>query len=159
MTTPLQYPLVTGTRHSFVSIEANIAGLVIPIKSINYSRTRTRGLIRGNHPDPLGKTQGTNEYKADFELFLAEWNLLQATLQAQAAGYGDVSFPVFVNYSENGFDMIQDQIIGCTLDTADASNSEGSDGTTRKSELNPLKILFQGLDDLAAPLVTRFIQS
>ncbi len=149
MSTPIQYPLTNGVRHAFSSIELKINGLIfVGFKSINYTRTRSRGLARGNNPDPLGKTRGTNEYKADCEMFLAEFNLLQSTL---GAGYGDVSFPILVTYTENGFDTITDTILNCTVDSTDASNSEGSDPTVRKFELNPTKILFNGIDDLAVP--------
>ena len=153
MTAPIQYPLINGVRHSFSSIELKIAGQIFTgFKSANYSRKRSRTMVRGNHPDPLGKTRGTNEYSADVEMFLAEFNLLQATIQAVTAGYGDVFFTVTVTYSENGFDTLVDEITGCTLDSTDASNSQGTDPTVRKFELNPIKIKFNGLDDCAVPL-------
>jgi hypothetical protein len=150
MTQAIQYPLVNGVRHSFTSIELKINGdIYVGFKSINYSRNRGRTMVKGNSPDPLGKTRGENEYKADCELYLAEWNALQAKL---GAGYGDVFFDITVTYNENGFDVITDTIKGCTLDTTDASNGQGSDPTVRKFELNPIKILFNGLDDMAVPL-------
>jgi hypothetical protein len=150
MTTPISYPLLNGVRHSFSSIELKINGVIYQgFKSINYNRTRTRGMARGNSPDPLGKTRGENEYKADCELYLAEWNLLQAGL---GAGYGDVSFTVICSYTENGFDVITDELQGCTLDDSDAANSQGVDPTVRKCTLSPIKILFNGIDDLETPL-------
>lgn len=151
MTTPIQYPLVNGVRHSFASIELKLKNQIfIGFKSINYSRTRTRALVRGNHPDPLGKTIGENEYSADVELYLAEWNLFQSQL---GEGYGDVFFQVLVTYSANGFDTIQDVINGCTVDSLEASNSQGPDPTVRKFDMKPLKILYNGEDDVAVPLV------
>ncbi len=167
MSEPLAYPLLNGNRHSFVSTEfrfkapaiANTqAGNALSLalrgyKSANYSRTRSRSYVRGNHPDPLGKTRGTNEYKGDCEWYLAEFNVIQAQLQALAGqGYGDVYFDIVITYSENGFDVITDTILGCTLDTTEASNAEGNDATVRKMELNPLKVLFNGLDDTDPPL-------
>lgn len=159
--TSLAFPLVNGIRHSFSSIELKIAGLIFSgFKGINYSRTRTRGLIRGNSPDPLAKTRGSNEYKADCEVYLAEFNLIQQALQALATskfgtpgGYGDVFFPVYVSYSENGLDVITDTLLGCTMDSTESSNGEGTDGTVRKFELAPLKILYNGIDDLSTPIV------
>jgi len=149
----IAYPLINGVRHSFSSIELKIAGQIyVGFKSINYSRKRSRTMVRGNSPDPLGKTRGTNEYTADCEIFLAEWNLLQSQLQNLGAGYGDQFFNIVVTYTENGFDTVSDTIVACTLDTTDVSQSEGADPLVRKFELNPLKILFNGLDDLANPL-------
>ena len=122
-------------------------------KSVNYTRTRSRTMVYGKSPDPLGKTRGKNEYKGDCELFLAEWNVLQAEMVRQQSGYGDIFFPVYVTYGENGFDTIQDTLLGCTLDSTDASNGESTDPSVRKFELNPVKILFNGVDDLEFPLV------
>jgi hypothetical protein len=151
MATPIPYALINGVRHSFSSIELKLNGQIfIGVKSINYSRTRGRSLVRGNSPDPLGKTRGENEYSGDCELYLAEWNLFQEQL---GPGYGDVFFSVLVTYSENGFDTIQDELLGCTMDSAEASNAQGSDPTIRKVNLMPLKILYNGVDDLATPLV------
>lgn len=150
---PIPYPLINGVRHSFSSIELKLGtNIFVGFKSINYSRKRTRTIVRGKSPDPLGKTRGTNEYTADCEIYLAEWNALLAQLQAIAPGYGDVLFTVLVTYSENGFDTIQDTINGCSIDTTEASQAEGPDPLVRKVELNPLKILFNGVDDLATPL-------
>lgn len=150
---------MNGVRHSWASIEAKLAGQVYFITSINYSRKRTRSMPRVNHPDPAGKTKGSNEYTADCEMLLAEFNAFQAALinQANAAGlnggYGDVFFQIVVSYTEAGLDTVTDTINGCTMDSTEASNSEGTDGTKRKFELNPLKILFAGQDDLSIPLV------
>jgi len=154
MTSPIQYPFVNGTRHSFASIELKLANQIfIGFKSINYNRTRDRAEVRGNSPDPLGKTIGENKYTADCEIYLAEWNQFQALLEEQGTGYGDQFFTVLVTYSANGFDTIQDEIIGCTMDSTDASNGQGSDPTVRKFDMSPLKIKFNGIDDLASPLV------
>jgi hypothetical protein len=151
MPPPIQYPLINGVRHDFSSVEAKLAGLVfIGVKSIDYSRTRERGMVQGNHPDPMGKTRGKNTYKATVEVYIAEWNAFQKQL---GPGYGDVFFPFLVTYVENGFDTICDEIQGCTMDSTEASMSTGTDPLTRKFELNPLKILFDGIDDLTTPLV------
>lgn len=157
-TTPIQYPLVNGLRHSFASVEIKVANQLFYATAVNYSRKRNRTLVRVNHPDPIGKTIGSNEYSADIEMLLAEYNALQAALinRAQQAGlgngYGDVAFQVVVTYSTNGLDTVTDTIQGCTLDSTEASNAEGVDATKRKFELNPLKILFNGIDDLSVPL-------
>ena len=153
MTTPINYPLVNGARHSFVSIELNLNGLVFPgFAEINYTRTRSRTAVYGNNPDQIGKTRGKNEYKADATVYLAEWNQFQAQLQAQKPGYGDVFFQITVTYNAVGFDVITDTLLGCTMDTTEASNAEGADPTKRKFELNPIKILYNGIDDNATPL-------
>lgn len=152
-TSPIAYPIVNGVRASFPSVELKLNGQIfIGFKSINYSRTRNRTMVYGNNVDPIGKTRGKNEYKADCELYIAEFHqFLIDTLGG--AGYGDVIFNISVTISEPGFDTIADQIIGCTLDSTDASNAEGADPLVRKFELNPIKVIYGGVDDNAIPLV------
>lgn len=158
MTTPISYPLVNGVRHSWASVEVKLAGQIFYVTAVNYSRKRNRTLVRVNHPDPSGKTRGSNEYTADIELLLAEFNALQAALILQAnqqglnGGYGDVFFQVVVTYTENGLDTVTDSILGCTMDSTEVGNAEGTDPSKRKIDLAPLKVLFNGQDDLATPL-------
>ncbi len=154
MADPLAFPLLNGVRHQFSSIELKFQfdGKKVQVfcKSLNYSRKRTRGLVRLNHPDPIAKTRGENEYAADVELPLAEWQLLKSTL---GPGYGDVFFTMLVTYGENGFETVTDQILGCTMDTTEATGSQGSDPLMRKFEMNPLKVIFGDEDDLEFPLI------
>jgi hypothetical protein len=158
MAAAINYPVGTGYRHSWASIEVKLAGKVFYATSVNYSRKRNRTMVRENHPDPVAKTRGSNEYAADIEMLLAEFNALQAELINQAnqqnlsGGYGDVFFDVVVQYTENNLDTVTDTIKFCTMDSTEASNSEGTDPTKRKFDLAPLKILFGGQDDLAIPL-------
>jgi hypothetical protein len=159
LTTPTNYPMTNGCRHSWASVEAKLAGQIFYITSVNYSRKRTRAKPRINHPDPSGKTRGSNDYMGDCEMLLAEFNAFQAALIVQAnqqglnGGYGDIFFQVVVMYSEVNMDTVTDTLNGCTMDSTEAANTEGVDPTKRKFDLAPLKILFNGQDDLAIPLV------
>ena len=156
MADQLIYPLVRGFRHGFASITLKFqldGGKTVQMfcKSINYGRTRSRGLVRGNHPDPIAKTRGENEYKASVEIALAEYRLLVAEI---GPGYGDKIFDTIVTYGENGFETVTDEIHGCTIDDDDASNSQGPDPLMRKLDLAPLKILMAGVDDLEIPMIS-----
>lgn len=146
----LGHPYTDGARHSFPSIEAKFSDKIFFIHAINYSRERSRQLIMLNHSDPVGKTRGSNAYKADAEMLLAEYEALKTALGGP--GYGDKSFTVVVTYTETGLDTVTDTLIGCTLDSTDSSNAQGDDATMRKFNLNPIKILFGGVDDVAVPL-------
>ena len=164
MANQAQYPLINGTGFDFSSIELKLAGqLFSGFKSVKYKRIRTRAEGRGNSPDPLFKTQGENKYSASCELFLADWNYFQqnvlATLAANTgvansgSGYGDVLFTVTVQYYNYGQDPVTVEIFGCSIDTEDASHSRSADGLTIEiSEMSPLKILKNGLDDLGNTL-------
>lgn len=153
MATPIAYPLINGFRHSGNSIDTlDLNGNKFRgFKSIEYTRTRTRVMVYGNHPDPIGKTRGKNEYKASVELYLAEWHAFVSSL---GAGYGDVIFSINAVFVEGGFDTITDRIIGCTIDTSTGGAvSDSADPLMRKFDLNPLKIVYGGFDDAAIPLV------
>lgn len=155
---PIPYPDSLGARHSFVSLKAIVAGLpILGLKKCSYSRIRTREILHGTHSDPIGKTQGENAYKASLDLYLAEYQQLKAALvqqgEAQGIGYGDVFFVIQAQYSAPGFAIIQDEIQGCTLDETSAEQSQGPSALIRGIELNPLKILFDGDDDVAPQLI------
>jgi hypothetical protein len=146
----IQYPLINGNRHSFSSIEAKIAGQKFTgFKSINYSRERDRAYVWGTNADPIGKTRGKNTPSGDCELYLAEFEVFCKIL---GGGFGDKPFNVKVAYRESGFVVIQDVLLGCTLDSTEASNGDSTDASVRKFKLNPLKILWNGRDDNARRL-------
>jgi hypothetical protein len=151
MSTPIPFPLLNGVRHGFSSIELKIGDQIfIGFKSINFSITRSRSQVRGNHPDPLGWTRGENEYKADCELYLAELMLL---LEQLGDGWQDLPIAVLVTYGENGFDTNTVELTGCHLDGLDFSASQGTDALAVKVDLNPLKILVNGRNNNTVPLV------
>lgn len=150
----LPFPVINGVLHSFASIEAILgpAGRVsVAMKAINYSRKRDREMPAGAHPDPIGKTRGTNKYAGDCELYLVQWQLLLVSLGLE--GYGDVPFPVIVTYSDIGMPTVTDELLGCTLDSTEASQTQGNAALIRKCDLSPVKILFNGVDDNFIPLV------
>lgn len=155
---PIAYPDSAGARHSFVSLKAIVAGLpILGLKKCTYSRQRQREILHGTHVDPIGKTQGENTYKASLDLYLAEFQQLKAALiqqgEALGVGYGDVFFIIQAQYRAPGFTLIQDEIQGCTLDDTNADQSQGPAGLIRGLELNPLKILFDGDDDVSPSLI------
>jgi hypothetical protein len=150
----LVFPLINGYRHGFTSITLKFqldGGKKVQLfcKSINYGRTRARGLLQVNTIDPVAKTRGVNSYKASVEMALAEYRLLISEL---GPGYGDKLFTTLVTYGENGFDTVTDELTGCTIDDDDASNAQGPDPLMRKLDLAPLKIKMAGIDDLEFPL-------
>lgn len=150
--TPIQYPLINGSVCSYSSIEWKLDGLIFRgFKSVNFSRKRDRPLVYGNSPDPLAKVVGKNSYTCDGELYLAEFSNFLTLL---GAGYGDVFFTSYITFQQTGFPTTQVQVIGNTLDEVTASFSEGTDALSMKFSLNPLKILWNGVDDLAVPLTS-----
>lgn len=162
MTDVLVFPLVNGIRHAFSSMSfvfkstsgggsEDIPDIRMFLRSIDYGRKRDRGEVRANHPDPIAKTLGENSYTASMEVYRAEWNLILSTF---GNGYGDDTFTLLVTWGLSGFETVTDELIGCHFDTSDSGGSQGSDPSVVKIDLNPLKIKFAGLDDLAYPLTT-----
>ena len=143
----IQYPFVQGVRMDPSSVELRLGSpvnLILLFVSLSWKRARTRTKVVLNHPDPVGKTRGKNEYTAALELAIEEYNVVLSTL---GQGYGDKQFTMFVNIVELGFLPVRVQIRGCSLDEDDGDVS-GSNGLTRKIALNPTKILINDQDDL-----------
>lgn len=152
---PIQVPLINGVVWSFQHITCTIAGLEFTggFKKIDYKRNRKREMVRSNNSDPIGKTQGENEYSCKVDMYLAWWFACIATVQQQLGpGYGDVSFSISVKYGNNGFAPFVDQILNCTFDSTEANNEAGVGALVRGVDFNPTKILFNGIDDLSNPL-------
>lgn len=154
--TPIQVPLINGVIYSFAHISLNIAGIEFTggFTAINYERVRERETVYSNSPDPVGMTLGQNKYTASAEVLLSWWYATLISIQNNlGAGYGDQSFSIFVKYNNNGFPAFIDEIQNCHFDSTKADNSVGTGALKRTVDFNPTKILFNGLDDLANPLV------
>ena len=147
----IAYPLLNGNAFSWSSVEINIDGqLFTAIESIDYGRKRSREEIRGNNADPLSKTVGENKYTGTVSVEIAEWFLF---LQQFGAGYGDIFFITTVTYNSPSLGVVQDILKGCTLDESTMGLKRGPGGLYTKIDLSPLKIIFNGVDDNASPLV------
>lgn len=119
--------------------------------SITFSRERERGEVRGPHPDPIAMTRGQNKYEATLKLYLAELNYLKRVVLG-GPGYGDRFFPVGLQYLENGLDLVSIDIRSCKLDKDAVDNAVGTDATEVEIDLHPLKIIWNGEDDVDDPL-------
>lgn len=153
---PIQVPLINGVVWSFAHVKLTIAGLEFTggFKSIKYSRKRDREIVYSNSPDPVGKTVGQNAYECSAELYLAWWQALQLTVGSTLGnGYGDSPFKIDVAYNNNGFPAFVDTIYNCTIDSTESDNQAGTAALVRTVDFKPTKILFNGFDDLANPLV------
>lgn len=157
---PLRQILINGVAYSFASVKMTITcdetGQELDLSdggysSVNFSRERERGELRGPHPDPQGKTRGSNKYSASIKFHMSTLNyFIQSTLGG--AGYGDRFFVVNLQYLEKGLDPVTIDIQGCTLDKDSVDNSKGTDATEVDTDLHPLKYLRNGLDDVDNPL-------
>lgn len=158
---PAREPFINGVGYSWASIQAEIfcestgqrwKGFQ-GFSSVNFNGgERERGFGYGPHPDPLFKTRGQNKYDASIKFYLHAFRYLTETVLG-GAGYGDRSFTLTIQYLENGLDPVTVEIRGCTLDSRKVDNAKGTDGTEFECMLSPLKILWNGIDDVDNPLV------
>jgi hypothetical protein len=153
---PIQVPLINGAKWSFQHIELTIANLKFNggFKAVKYKRERKRDEARSNSPDPVGLTLGENTYTASIVVFPEWWlNLLRTVQNVLGNGYGDQTFTMNVNYGKSVFQPFQDTILGCHFDSTDVDQQAGTAPLERPIDLRPMKILFDGKDDLANPLL------
>jgi hypothetical protein len=155
--TPIQVPLTNGVVRSFGHARLEIAGLEFTggFKSVKRSRKRERELPYSNSPDPIGKTLGENKYQCSAVVYYDWWaNLIQTVQSVYGAGYGDQNFLIFVSYVGRNLNTYTDTIIGCTLDSTEADDAAGVSALTREIDFAPVKIYFNGFDDLEDPLIS-----
>ena len=153
---PIQVPLTNGVVRSFGHARLEIAGLEFTggFKSIKRSRVREREMPYSNSPDPIGKTLGENKYQCSAVVYYDWWaNLLSTVQNNLGPGYGDQLFTLYISYVGTGLVTYTDYVIGCSFDSTQADDQQGITALTREIDFNPVKILFNGVDDLEDPLV------
>ena len=155
---PIQVPLTNGVVRSFGHVRLNIAGIDFTggFKSIKRKRTRAREDVMSNSPDPVGKTLGENKYECSAVMYLDWYYNVINTLQSLAPGYGDQPFTIFISYVGVNLTAYTDIVQNCTFDDDSGDDSAGTTALTREVNFHPTKILFNGLDDLADPLISAF---
>lgn len=153
---PVQVPLTNGAVRSFGHVRLEIAGLDFfgGFTAIKRSRKRNREYARSNSVDPVGKTLGENEYQCSGDFYF-DWfmNCIQQVNNALGPGYGDQPFNIYVSYVGVNLVTYTDFIVGCTFDTTEADDQQGTKALMRNVEFNPIKIYFGGLDDAEDPLI------
>ena len=147
---PITYPLINGVRHEWSSVEIKLRGDVyVGVKEIKYSDTLKGTKIRGTHPVPIGRTRGEYDCEASIVLWLAEAVQFRAAL---GPGYKEVPFDIVVSYTEDGFETIQDEIIGCRITKDEGGGGGGADALSTPWDLDPMNIRWNGVESLKTTL-------
>lgn len=154
MPVPVRYPDTTGFRASFQSVILKVDRQEFPgFAAVSGERTRERVLVYGANADPFGKTRGKNTYKMSVGVYVAEFNFYM--VQHFGAGWGDRIFRTDVLVNENGYDTQHYLGLGCTIDVTKFDFTESADPLKFEGiEFNPVKIIFNGLDDNGKPLTS-----
>lgn len=138
------FPRINGREYSFAQVRIRVLGKdYYGVQSINYKVTKTKGLVRGNTQELIGKTRGNREYTCDMEMLRREFEQLKTDILAikgPDAGFGDVDFDIEVMYREAKMPVIIDEISGSNIDEVDLSNAQGTDPSTVSLTLSPFRI-------------------
>lgn len=145
-TFPIQYPMINGHRYSWASVEHGVNGPIVRgIKSIDYDHSLTPTKILGTGPNPIGRTRGVYEAKANVEMYRLEYENLKATLGQGGVGFGETSFTWVVQYADVGQPVITDTLEGARIENPQFGGAEGGDALTVKFTLNVMLIKENGL--------------
>ncbi len=148
----IEYPLINGHRFSWASVEAQFGsvGLIIGIKSINYSPELMPGKVYGTAPQKIGRTRGKEDSSADCEMLRLEFENLKETLGNSGVGYGETAFDIVVQYREEGQPVVTDTLIGNRITKVDLQNADGTDPSCAKLTLDPMRIWLGGQNQAIA---------
>ena len=154
---PLQNPLIQGNFYSFASIEAGLPGIkIVDFTAINYSTGLDVADVYGTRSQKLGTTRGKQTADGTLEMYLRAWELFRASLNAvgflAGQGYGEVRFPVVVQFAEAQMPVVTHTLLGCRIVKADYNNADGTDPTKVSLTLNVMRVI-EGVDGMiAAPI-------
>lgn len=141
-------PLINGIVYDHSSIEANIKGVrYLQLTEINYKHSLEPGELRGAAAKVLATTRGKYSAEGDFSLSKQDGQQLIADL---GNGYMAKYFPIVLNYSEAGLDMITDRLQGCRITNVETGSS-GTDATMLKFSIFIQNLLLNGVDATGEP--------
>lgn len=153
--------LINGSYHSFASIEARLPGLtLVDFTAINYETGLDVSDVYGTRSQKLGTTRGKQTATASLEMYLAAWEIFRTSLRAigfgAGVGYGEVRFPIVVQFGEIGLPVITHTIFGARVVKAAYNNADGTDPTKVSLDLNVMRVI-EGVDGMiAAPIGIAF---
>src|ERR1700749_4419118 len=143
--TATPYPFISGSRHSWASIEIRVAGqIVLGIIEVNYTPTLDPGVVYGAGPLPIAMTTGKAEFEGEFTILLEEFNTL---IQNLGDAFMTQFFDIIVSYDATGTGLttVVDTLHGCRITKVEASNAASStDASSRKCSIKMLQLLLNG---------------
>jgi hypothetical protein len=153
----LQYPLINGNFYSFASIEVQLGVFrTADFTAINYSTGLDVADVYGTRPQKLGTTRGRQTADGSLEMYLRAWELLRLQLRAAGfaagIGYGEVRFPIIVQYAEPEMPTVTDTLLGVRIVKATRSHSDGTDPLKVSLDLNVMRV-FEGGDGAIAAAI------
>lgn len=143
-----KHPRINGNFPDFSSLTAFIRGKAFfGIREVSYKTTREPGTVRGAGPRKLGRTRGEFNHEASIKLLREDAEALRTLL---GSGYMEAEFDITVVYQFKGGPLTEDKLFGCVITEDDTSNSSGTDALEITFPLDVMRILYNGLDPIAA---------
>lgn len=155
----LAYPLINGNRVSWSSVEIKVIGQrYIGVKNVSYGLELKPGDVVGTHIERIARTDGEQKTSGGMEMYKEEADVLIAALAAiglpQLKGYMQVEFDVIINFRVQSILPISNVVMqNCRITKVDDSHSQGIDALTTKFDLDPMRILRNGLLPIGVPLI------
>jgi hypothetical protein len=144
---------VNGFEHSFQQIELVCDGRRSDMfKDVSYKTDVKKGVVKSAKGIIVGNTQGALETDGSITLLRSEFKKFRRWLVRGKTGVGfqQVLFDISVSYGE--MDSLEtDELLGCTINTVDVKNSEGTDALYISLPLSIQRIKYDGDEPITLP--------
>lgn len=137
------YPLINGRKYDHSSAEIQIGDtLYTGIEAINWSQTLAPGNGRGTRAEKLYRTTGEHDATGDFSLPLEDYAELIAAL---GPGYMAQDFTIVVNYSNEGQNNTNVQLVACRITEEGGGSESGGDPAMVEVSLDIMRVVTNGI--------------
>jgi hypothetical protein len=148
---PPTYPNINGVAPSWAQIRVSISGhgRTLGLMGIDYSDKVSREKVRGEGSVPLEMTDGEYDSECKLKMAFREARAFQRSLELAADSLGvgvyQVPFEIQVAYRlDNGSQIIEDQIIGCKVQSFAQAHESGPKGLEVELPIDCMRILWNG---------------
>lgn len=144
---------IQGNQYDFASTSCKFDGEPIyGYKAISWSqkRERKKAYGAGKHAAPRGRSRGTYSAEAKITLWRDTYTELCKALAAKAAdatSFGDVEFPIVLQYveDESNQDPVTVEFLDVVIGGEDSSSEESGDPDSVEVTLDVMRIKVNGL--------------
>jgi len=145
------YPLINGRKYDHSSVEIQIGStLFTGIESLEWTQTLEPGQVRGSRAEKLARTTGEHDAEGSFSLPLEDFAELIAEL---GDGYMQVPFNLVANYSDEGSNVTNVQLIGCRITEHTGGSETGGDPAMEEVSIDVMRAEINGLRPVIGMLV------
>jgi hypothetical protein len=145
---------INGFTHSWTSTKVTIDGeQYVGLSKISWEHAIEEGLVRGQGAKPLGRTRGQyTPGTVAITMRKSSAMALKNNLAAKSSDgetFGEVVFPIVVQYLEPDDTPITVELNQCRLLKSSTANEQGTDASAEDLELSCIEIVENGKKLLA----------